>query len=423
MSFPEPETLTNLVSRVFKIEDVTTGDPQKGWVARYRGHLVLEDSVEAYDHLAESLKPYGLMPLFRKDRDQQLVFLVPALPEVKRRAPVTNIVMFILTVLSVMLAGAQPEGPMPTDTVGYMLALFKAILTGWPFAAALMGILLAHEFGHYLMSRYHKTAATLPFFIPLPPPISILGTLGAFIQMQSVPKNKRILFDIGVAGPLAGMVVAIPVLLYGLSISHLGIVQDAIYPALSAGEKAVCKYPTFLEDGSGRYTCLENMLEGNSLLYLGAKYLAFGKLLPSPASTNGQSLFMYWVQYIFTGKPLPLGGMDVMIDPVAFAGWAGLLVTALNLIPAGTLDGGHVTYALFGANVRKAFPFIIAVLGGMGLFWNGWWIWAVLLLWLGRVHAEPLDQITELDAPRRAVGALALILFVLVFSPVPMVFF
>ncbi len=391
MSFPEPELLTSLVSRVFRIEDVTSGDPQKGWILRYRGHLLGDDSAAAYDLLADSVRVYGLTPLFRKDGDKHIVFLVPSLPEPKKRFPLVNIVLFLLTVFSVMLAGASPEGTPPADQGAQALWLLKSIFTGWPFALSLLGILLAHEFGHYLMSRYHKTAATLPFFIPLP--FSILGTMGAFIQMQAVPKNKRILFDIGVAGPLAGMVVAAPVLLFGLTLSQLGpIVQDP-----------------------------NGFIEGNSLLYLLSKYLVFGQLLPSPASLSGLPLLQYWLQYFFTGHPVPFGGTDVFIHPVAFAGWAGLLVTALNLIPVGTLDGGHITYALFGEKIRKAYPFILGLLAALGLVWSTWWLWALLLLWLGRVHAEPLDQITELDPPRRAVGWFAILLFALVFSPVPMV--
>lgn len=393
MSFPELEILNSLVARIFRIEDVTTGDPQKGWVVRYRGHLLDEDSAAAYDLLADSVRGHGLTPLFRKEGDRQVIFLAPSMPEVKKRLPTTNIILFILTVLSVMLAGAQPEGPIPADMWGQMLLLAKSILSGWPFAASLLGILLAHEFGHYLMSRFHKTAATLPYFIPFP--FSILGTLGAFIQMQAIPKNKRTLFDIGIAGPLAGMVVAIPVLFLGLSLSTLG--------------------PVVSSPGG--------FIEGNSLFYLISKYLMFGQLLPSPATTNGLSLLAYWLKYFFTGTPVPIGGMDVFIHPVAFAGWAGLLVTALNLIPVGTLDGGHITYALFGEKVRKAYPYILAVLGVLGLVWATWWFWAVLLLWLGRVHAEPLDQVTELDPRRRALGWFAILLFVLVFSPVPMIVF
>jgi membrane-associated protease RseP (regulator of RpoE activity) len=278
---------------------------------------------------------------------------------------------------------------MPADLGGQLLALLKGIFTGWPFALSLMGILVAHEFGHYLVSRYHKTPASLPYFIPLPfPP---LGTLGAAILMKGIPKNKRILFDIGVAGPLSGILVAIPVLLLGLSMSSL----DKISATPTA------------------------FLEGNSLMYLLAKYLVFGKLLPEPATFHGLSPLLYWLRYFFTGHPSPVGGMDVFIHPVAFAGWAGLLVTALNLIPAGTLDGGHVVHALFGDGARKAFPVIVAVLIALGFFWNGWWLWAALLFWLGRVNAETLDQITPLDPTRRVVALLVILLFVLVFTPVP----
>jgi len=391
MSFPEPEILNNLVSRIFRIEDVTTGDPQKGWVVRYRGRLLGDDSAAAYDQLADSVRAYGLPPLFRKEGERHLIFLAPSMPEPKKRLPTTNIVMFILTVLSVLFVSAEPQGPIPSDFLGQLWVVFKSILTGWPFALSLMSILLAHEFGHYLMSRYHKTAATLPYFIPFPLPP--LGTMGAVIQMQAVPKNKRILFDIGIAGPLAGMVIAIPVLLYGLTISKLGPV---------------------VADPNG-------WIEGNSLFYLFSKFVIFGKLLPEPATTHGLPLFLYWIRYFFTGTPLPIGGVDVFISNVALAGWAGLLVTALNLIPVGTLDGGHVTYALFGEKIRKAYPFVVGLLLVMGFVAQTWWLWAVLLLWLGRVHAEPLDQITELDPRRRAIGWFAILLFILVFSPVPMV--
>jgi membrane-associated protease RseP (regulator of RpoE activity) len=239
------------------------------------------------------------------------------------------------------------------------------------------------------MSRHNKTPATLPYFIPFPLPP--LGTMGAAILMKGIPKNKRILFDIGVAGPLAGMVIAIPVLFLGLSMSNLGSVDPI----------------------AGGY------IEGNSLIYLLAKYIVFGKFLPQPASFGDMSPFMYWLRYFFTGHPSPLGGIDVFISPVALAGWAGLLVTALNLIPAGTLDGGHVVHSLFGDKASKAFPFIIVLLALLGFFWNGWWLWALLLFWLGRVKGETLDQITPLDAKRRMIAVLVIALFILVFTPVP----
>jgi membrane-associated protease RseP (regulator of RpoE activity) len=386
MSVPEIEIVNNLVSRIFRIEDVTTLDPQKGLFLRYRGQLLSEDSASAYDQLADSLQAHNLTPLFRMEDGRQVIYITAKLADPKQDKISTNIILFVLTVFSVMLAGAQPEGAMPTDFWGQMLALLKAIFTGWPFALSLLGILLAHEFGHYLTSRYHKTPATLPYFIPFP--FSPLGTMGAAIIMRGIPKNKRVLFDIGIAGPLAGLIVAVPVLLYGLSLSTLGTIQPNA----------------------------NSFLEGNSLIYLLSKFIVFKQLLPSPVEPQG---ILYWLQYFFTGRPVPFGGLDVFIHPVAFAGWAGILVTALNLIPAGTLDGGHVVYGLLGDKAKKAFPFIVGVLLVLGFFWSGWWLWAFLLFWLGRVNAEPLDQITTLDPPRKLLAVAMLIIFVLVFTPVP----
>ncbi len=389
MTLPETEVLTSLVARVFRVDDITAGDAEKGPLFRYRGQLLLDDSVAAYDQLAASVKSYGLTPLFRLEKGDQVIYLINTPPKQKPSNPWVNIILFVLTVFSVMFAGATPAGPVPNDVWGQLLSLLRGIFSGWPFALSLLSILLAHEFGHYLMSRHHKTPATLPYFIPLPLPP--LGTMGAAIFMKGIPKNKRILFDIGVAGPLAGMVIAIPVLFLGLKMSTLG---------------AVTATP-----GS--------FIEGNSLIYLLAKYAVFGKILPQPASFGNLPPFLYWLRYFFTGQPSPIGGMDVFINPIAFAGWAGLLVTALNLVPAGTLDGGHVVYSLFGDKARKAFPYLIVIMAVLGIFWSGWWLWALLLFWLGRVKAETLDQITPLDQKRRIVAILTIILFVLVFTPVP----
>ncbi|HEY5984152.1 MAG TPA: site-2 protease family protein [Anaerolineales bacterium] len=388
MSYPEPDVLNALVARVFRIEDVTLGEPARGLIARYRGMLLSEDSAAAYDQLAESLKGYEITPLFRKESGGQVVYLVPRKPDAKPARVSVNILLFLLTVLSVLYVGSYMSTDVPASGAA------PPLTAGWPYAVSLLSILLAHEFGHYLVSRFHHTRATLPYFIPLPLPP--LGTMGAAIVMQGTPKNKRVLFDIGVAGPLAGMVVAIPVLLLGLSLSHLDVIKGI--------------------DGMVQ-------MEGNSIIYLAAKFITFGRLLPEPATYGGISPFLYWLRYFFTGHPIPLGATDVFIHPVAFAGWAGLLVTSLNLIPAGTLDGGHVVYSLFGEKARRAYPFILLSLLGLGFFWNGWWIWAVLLLWLGRVHAEPLDQITKLNPARLVVAALAIAVFILTFSPVPLSLF
>lgn len=388
MSIPEPEILNHLVARIFRIEDVTSlnAQPPHGFLMRYRGQFLDEDTASAYDVLAELLDPYRISPHFRIEDGRQIIYLAPKLPDPKPDKVSTNIILFVLTVLSVMLAGAQVEGPIPEDPIAQMLLLARSIFTGWPFALSLLGILLAHELGHYFMSRYHKTPATLPYFIPFP--FSPLGTMGAAIIMRGIPKNKRVLFDIGVAGPIAGLVIAIPVLLYGLTLSTLGTIEP---------------------NPNG-------FLEGNSLIYLLAKFVVFGQLLPAPVEPQG---ILYWLQYFFTGRPIPFGGLDVFIHPVAFAGWAGILVTALNLIPLGTLDGGHVIYSLFGDKAKKAFPFIVGLLAVLGFFWSGWWLWAALLFWLGRVNAQPMDQITTLDPTRKMIAYAMIVVFVLVLTPVP----
>ena len=407
MSFPEMDILTSHVARVFRIEDVTAGEP-KEWIARYRGVLLNDDSVAAYDQLADALRPYQITPLFRKEQGgKQLVYLVPSPPIPKLSSNLwINILLFILTFLSMMLMGVDvPADAVTRNESSVILFLFQYIFTGWPFAVSMMGILFAHEMGHYLMCRYYNVPATLPFFIPAPL-ISPLGTLGAFIAMRGIPKNKRILFDVGVAGPLAGVVIAIPVLFIGLSLSHLGPIGNTA-PGTS-------------------------LLEGNSIFYLFSKYIVFGKLLPEPVTMGGLSPAMYWLRYFFTAQPIPFNGLDVQLDRVALAGWAGLLVTALNLVPVGTLDGGHVAYGLFGEKARRIFPVATGVLlalsflpslltFSLGAFNFSWLLWVFILFWLGNVRTQPLDDITPLDGKRRALGFFMLVLFILLFTPIPMV--
>jgi membrane-associated protease RseP (regulator of RpoE activity) len=407
MSFPDLEVLTNHVSRIFRIEDVTAGNG-KEVIARYRGHLVSEDSIAAYDQLAEALLPYNITPLFRKDGDRQAILLVPSLVLPNRSPRVwINIVLFIVTILSVMMTGVDiPRSAFPADGSIPFAYLLQHIFTGWPFALAMLGILFTHEMGHYLMCRYYKVPATLPYFLPAPL-ISPLGTFGAFIMMRGIPKNKRVLFDVGVAGPLAGLIVTIPVLFLGLAFSHLGPVGNPV-----AGTSG--------------------LLEGNSLFYLFAKYVMFGKLLPDPISMDGLTPAVYWIRYFLTGHPIPFGGLDVQLHSVALAGWAGLLVTALNLVPVGTLDGGHVAYGLFGEKARKIFPVALGVLialiflpvlltFSLTSFNLSWLLWVFILFWLGNVRTQPLDDITELDTKRRALGFFVLFIFFLIFTPIPMV--
>jgi membrane-associated protease RseP (regulator of RpoE activity) len=394
ISYPDTDVFTSIVSRNFRVEEVTHGDPKRGFFLRYKGQLLTE-STRAYDELAAALAPHDVTPLFRVEDGRSTVLLVQGTIHPTLGKVWVNILLFVLTVVSVLLAGSQFtefNGPIPTTFTGQLAILFKNIWNGWPFALSLLGILSAHEFGHYFAGKAHGAAVTLPYFIPLPL-VSPLGTMGAFIQLKSLPKNKRSLFDLAIAGPLAGLVIAIPVLIYGLATSTVGPVTA----------------------GQGSF------IEGNSIAYLLSKWIVFGKLLPDPAGLTGLPLLLHWVSFFFIGRPLPVGGTDVIINQVAWAGWVGLLVTFLNLIPAGQFDGGHIIYSVFGRRVNAVVPFILVITVLLGFLWSGWWLWAFLIFLLGRAHAEPLDQITKLDAPRKALAALMLFVFLMVLTPIPFI--
>ena len=291
----EIETLTPIVARVMSIEDVTAGDPKKDYLVRYRGQIY-GDSAEAYERLAEQLRPFQVTPMFRQDKDRHAVLLLPGILEPKPSNPLVNLILFVLTLLSVMLSGAlfASDSLTATNTKDFLLQLWHALPSGIPFAASLLAILGAHEFGHYLAGRYHRTHVTLPYFLPFP--LSPFGTLGAFIQLKEPPRNKRILMDIGIAGPLAGLVVAIPVLLLGLSLSKVE--------------------PIHLDPGQG-FT-----LEGNSLLYLFAKFLVFGRLLPAPSSYGSLSSGAV-LDPLLLHQPAAAAGRDGCDDPPGRLGGMG----------------------------------------------------------------------------------------------------
>jgi membrane-associated protease RseP (regulator of RpoE activity) len=384
------------VQRVMQVYNVTSGDPAKvGFLARFRGRLLLEPT-EAYDRLEPAFASQGMTLLFRSEGGDHLAIALPGRIQPRPSNPWTNLLLFLGTLFSVLLAGAlySYDGPEFTSINGMFLALLGALPQGIPFAFSLLAILGAHESGHYLAARFHKTAVTLPYFLPFPG--STFGTLGAFIQLKSPPKNRRALLDIGLAGPLAGIIVAVPVLLLGLYLSKISPLPAT--PAVAVGQG----------------------LEGNSVLYLAAKFVVTGRLLPEPVSYGGVSPLVYWIRYFFIGRPVPFGAADVLLHPIAWAGWAGLLVTSLNLIPAGQLDGGHLLYVLLGRRATRVVPFVIVALVALGLVWQGWWLWAVLIFFMGRGHAEPLDEITPLDGRRKLLAVLGLILFLLVFTPVPL---
>ena len=277
----------------------------------------------------------------------------PAVPPRKPRV-IWNLLLFFLTFMTTVLAGALQEGVNPVTNPGQ-------IPKGFPFALALMGILLAHELGHYLVARRHGVDVTLPYFIPAP---SFIGTFGAFIKMRSPARDPKMLLDIGAAGPLVGVVVSIPLVALGLSLSEVKQIEGQV---------------------------------GTSL---------------------GDSILLWLISRVVVG-PIP-PGYDVVIHPVGFAGWIGLLVTSLNLLPVGQLDGGHVVYALLGERQNRISKFVFVGLLALGVLgWEGWLVWGVLLLIMGFRHPPPVEWWVPLDRKRKVIGWLTVAVFILTFIPIP----
>lgn len=385
------DRLMSSVKSVMRIDDTVRETPEGRVVLQFKGSLI-EESERAFAKLEPIFTREGMTLFFRKEGQDDLVLAYEGVIEPEPSNPWINLILFGVTLISVLMTGALygiDEGSV--REFGATMAAVRNLDKGIPFAVSMLGILVAHEFGHYFAARYHKTPVTLPYFIPFP---SLLGTMGAFIRLKAPPKNKKVLLDIGISGPLAGLAVAIPVLLIGIALSD--------FTTLSTAPR---EFPS---------------LEGNSILYLAAKFIVKGELLPMPVSYDGVHPVLYWIRFLVSGTPFPFGGRDIQLHAVAWAGWAGLLVTSLNLIPAGQLDGGHVIYVLLGRNARKLWPFIVIALLGLGMLWTGWYLWAALIFFLGRMHAQPLDDITPLDGRRKWIALFGLLVFVLVFIPVPL---
>src|SRR5690606_7856903 len=343
--------------------------PNSRLVASFEGMLTLP-SEEAYAKLDEQLAGMNYFPLFREAHGKHIVHVVVGRIRPGERPVSPNVLLFIATVFSLLLLGtliaaAELMEAEPALSAAIANDLIPNLWRGLPYAISLLLILGAHELGHYFAARYHKLAVTLPYFIPAPPPLSPVGTFGAFIQLREPMRNRKTLVDVGAAGPLAGLVFAIPIVLIGLATSQVGPINP------------------------------DGLMEGNSLLYAFSKIVVFGRFLPG-------------------------GGEDVTLNQIAQAGWTGLLVTALNLMPVGQLDGGHVLYTLIGDAARKLYyPLLIGMALLVFLFSEAWLLWLVLLFLFGRVYAAPLDMITPLDPRRRVIAVVALATFVLTFVPVP----
>ncbi|HUB06920.1 MAG TPA: site-2 protease family protein [Myxococcales bacterium] len=277
----------------------------------------------------------------------------------------------------------------------------ELLVGGLGFSLTLLGILLTHEMGHYVFARLHRVDTSLPYVIPAPgyvPGLGLLmfGTFGAVIRMRSPIKTRDALVDVGAAGPIAGAIVALPLLVWGTSLSHFGPSPTAAASFWHGNQSLVALVTHAWAEAHG------------------VKSAAAGVM------SFGDSLAIRLVDRWVLG-PTP-AGQDVIVHPIALAAWFGLLVTCLNLFPIGQLDGGHVTYALFGRFHKKLGRAVGYGLLLMGCFssisWFVWWLVSTRLV--GYDHPEVVDAGTRLSTLRLVVCAASLLLFVLTFVPVPM---
>ena len=247
----------------------------------------------------------------------------------------------------------------------FILTVASTLIVGGPaYSFPIILILLGHEMGHYLMSRRYGIRATLPFFLPFPlPPF---GTLGAVIRMESTVSTRKALFDTGVAGPLTSLCLSIPAIVIGLRLSEL-------IPASQVREGVL-------------------------------------RLADPPLFSLIQRLVLGEISEKY----------EILLHPIGFAGWVGLFVTALNLLPIGQLDGGHIAYALFGRRSRAIFLIAIAVMAFITVFYNpGWFLLLILIILFGFRHPPPIDDITPLDWKRKLMGGVVFVAFLLSFTPAP----
>ncbi|NQT96188.1 MAG: site-2 protease family protein [Candidatus Marinimicrobia bacterium] len=272
------------------------------------------------------------------------------------KIPRINLILFLLTGFTTLLAGTLMEGGNPVERL-------SDLWLGFPFSFTLLLILGFHETGHYYFARKHKVDATLPYFIPAP---TLIGTFGAFIKIKSPIYHRDALLQIGAAGPIAGFLIAIPALVIGL------IKSEVI-------------------EMSGEFT---GFTLGDSLL------MKFIVALTHPGLTENQ---------------------DILLHPIAFAGWIGLLVTMLNLLPIGQLDGGHIAYAMLGEKHNKYAWFVFLALIPLSFFSLNWLVWAVLILVLMRTAKHPpiMDIQTPLKHNDKLIGIACLVIFILCFIPTP----
>ncbi len=355
----EIEFVKGLVARYFPVYDVRVTYDVVQFFCRV-DETTLE---ERFESMREDMTKQGYIPMIVYDKGEHIV-TVAKKPEMKYRSIYVNLVMLVITFIAMLIAGAfnwSSYAGLPSNKVFGAEGLTYGLLY---FTLPLMTILAVHELSHFVFARRRHVAASMPFFIPSIPP---LGTFGAFISLRDPIPNRKTLLEIGVAGPIAGLLMTIPFAMAGL-------------------------YLTNLE----------------------------AKPVPEDIGQSGVVGIVFPLIYRGIEQLVPATGA-YLLHPMAFAAWVGFLVTALNLLPVGQLDGGHVARALLGAKAKYLTWATVAALVGIGIFYFGWLLFAMFILFLGTRHPPPLNDISKLDKKRMGVGIAAFAILIVAFVPIPMV--
>ena len=327
---------------------------------------------EKFDDLRRVLSDKGYIPMLRYEKGEHAIYVIKK-PKIKKKPIWVNILLLVATVFTTTLAGAlQWVGIYEqawAEKASFPDIIIKSLEPSYLldgllfFSIPILLILGIHEMGHYYASKKHNLDTSLPYFIPVPPPF-ILGTFGALISTREPMPNRKTLLDVGVAGPISGFLVTILVLIFGLY-----LMQENPIEIIPTGNEITVMYPLVVQGLSN----------------------------------------------LFTIPP------DTIMHPTLFAGWVGCFITALNLLPIGQLDGGHVVKALLKDNHKYVGWAVIFAVIALSMFYTGWLLFLFIILFLiGTQHQPPLNELSPLDNKRKILGIIALVIFIICFAPIPM---
>ncbi|MEO0225435.1 MAG: site-2 protease family protein [candidate division WOR-3 bacterium] len=336
-----------------EVESIATYGPRIIVLGKIR-----EPRRENIEKIKDELRPFDYLPIFQIKEKKEMVECFPYFLREEKPKILLNLILFIATIVSTLLVGSYHQiGSFPKRPVD--------LVAGIPFSFSLMAILTFHEFGHYFTAQRNRVKTTLPFFLPIPHPL--IGTFGAIMRIKTLIPNRQALARLGMAGPLAGFIIALPLTVIGLFFSKVKFTGEGV-AGIHLGESIL-------------FALLANIIHPN---------------IPK--------------------------GYDLFLHPMAYAGWLGFLVTSMNLMPIGQLDGGHIAYALIGRRRLYIIPVIILLLILLCQGWiYGWFFWLGIALLLSRRDPVIQDTITPLSFKDRLISLIPYIILILTFTPVPFI--